>query len=203
MSTESLEGAFRLDRSAGLMVVDMQRLFAEPGPWQVAWLPRVLPRVTALAERHPERTVLSRFIPPKAPEDVPGAWQDYYRHWRAMTRENLDLALLDLVEPLARLCPPALLCDKATYSAFSNRMLRPWLTEQGIRTLIVAGGETDVCVLATVMQALDLGYRIVLAADALCSVNDSTHDALMLLYGRRYSQQVRTATTAEILSAWS
>jgi len=133
---------------------------------------------------------------------MPGAWRDYYKHWRAMTRENLDLTLLDLVPPLARLTPPAWICDKATYSAFSNRQLRPWLAQHGIETLIVGGGETDVCVLATVMSAVDLGYRVLLASDALCSVDDATHDALMLLYKRRYSQQVQTGTTAEILSAW-
>ena len=72
----------------------------------------------------------------------------------------------------------------------------------GIETLIVGAGETDVCVLATVMSAVDLGYRVLLAGDALCSVDDATHDALMLLYKRRYSQQVQTGTTAEILSAW-
>lgn len=203
MASGALDQAYRLDRSAALMVVDMQRLFAEPGPWQVPWLPRVLPQVAALAERHPERTVFTRFIPPRTPEESPGAWRDFYRQWHAMTRENLDPVLLDLVEPLSRLCPPALLCDKTTYSAFSNRMLRPWLSSKGIETLIVAGGETDVCVLASVMHAIDIGYRIVLAADALCSVNDATHDALMLLYGRRYTNQVQTATTAEILSAWT
>jgi nicotinamidase-related amidase len=195
--------SFRLDRSAAFLAIDMQRLFAEPGPWQVPWLSRVLPQVAELAERHPERTVFTRFIPPRDASEMPGAWRDYYERWAAMTRENLDPQLLGLVDPLARLTPPAWICDKAAYSAFSNRKLRPWLVEHGIETLIVAGGETDVCVLSTVMSAVDLGYRVLLASDALCSADDSTHDALMLLYSRRYSQQVQTATAAAILSAWS
>ena len=66
----------------------------------------------------------------------------------------------------------------------------------------MSGGETDVCVLATVMSAIDLGYRIVLATDALCSVSDRTHDALMTLYGERFSQQLAMATTVGILEAW-
>jgi nicotinamidase-related amidase len=193
----------RLDRGAAFVAIDMQRLFAEPGPWHVPWLGRVLPQVVELAARHPDRTVFTRFIPPREPGDMPGAWRDYYQRWQAMTLEQLDPRLLELVEPLARLSPPAALCDKLTYSAFSNPKLRPWLVRHGIETLIVAGGETDVCVLATVMSAVDLGYRVLLASDALCSVDDSTHDALMLLYNRRYSEQVRTATTAEILSAWA
>ena len=100
---------------------------------------------------------------------------------------------------------PAVAADggEAVYSAFGNPRLPPWLLSQGLDTLIVSGGETDVCVLATVMSALDLGYRIVLATDALCSVSDRTHDALMMLYRERFSQQLAMATTVQILEAWN
>jgi nicotinamidase-related amidase len=50
----------------------MQRLFAEPGPWFVPWMPRIMPNVVALAQRHPERLILTRFIPPSKPGDLPG-----------------------------------------------------------------------------------------------------------------------------------
>jgi nicotinamidase-related amidase len=186
------------------LAVDMQRLFAEPdSPWCVPWLPRVLPQIAELARHHPDRTVFSRFIPPGRPEDMPGAWRDYYKQWRAMTQQNLDERLLELVAPLPELVPPAHLCDKAVYSAFGNPKLAPWLRAQGTETLIVSGGETDVCVLATVMSAVDLGFHVVLAADALCSASDKTHDALLLLYSERFSQQITTARTEEILLAWN
>ena len=35
------------------------------------------------------------------------------------------------------------------------------------------------CVLAAVMDAVDAGFRVVLAADALCSVSDESHDAML------------------------
>jgi len=188
--------------SAVHLAVDMQLLFAE-GPWSVPWLPRILPMVVELARHRPGRSVFTRFIPPRRPEDMPGAWQDYYRRWQAMTRQSVDERLLQLVEPLRALVPPAHLCDKAVYSAFGNPKLAPWLKAQGADTLIVSGGETDVCVLATVMSALDHGFHIVLATDALCSVSDKTHDALLLLYKQRFSQQIATATTEEILREWN
>lgn len=89
------------------------------------------------------------------------------------------------------------------YSAFGNVRLAPWLESQGVDTLIVSGGETDVCVLATVMSAIDLGYGIVLATDAWCSASDRTHDALMTLYRERFSQQLAMAMTVQILEAWN
>jgi nicotinamidase-related amidase len=186
------------------LAIDAQRLFAEnESPWCVPWMPRVLPQVAALAHRHPERTVFTRFVPPATPDEMPGAWRDYYRRWQAMTRQTLDPRLLELVEPLGRFVPPAHLCERAVYSAFGNPKLAPWLKAQGTDTLIVSGGETDVCVLASVMSALDLGFHVVLATDALCSVSDQTHDALLLLYRERFSQQITTATTEEVLQAWN
>src|SRR4051812_41805268 len=64
---------------------------------------RVLPVVIEIAQRFPERTVFTRFITPKRPEDMPGAWQRYYGKWRETTREHLDPELLELVPSLARL----------------------------------------------------------------------------------------------------
>ena len=63
----------------------MQCLFAEPTDWFVPWLPKVLPNVLEIARRHPDRTVLTRFIPPNEPDDASGAWRDYYERWRSMT----------------------------------------------------------------------------------------------------------------------
>jgi hypothetical protein len=42
---------------------------------------RVLPVVVEIARRHPERTVLTRFITPERPQDMSGMWQHYYRRW--------------------------------------------------------------------------------------------------------------------------
>ena len=43
---------------------------------------------------------------------------------------------------------------------------------------MITGAETDVCVLATVLGAVDYGYRVVLVTDAVCSHSDTGHDAL-------------------------
>ena len=76
------------------------------------------------------------------------------------------------------------------------------LQARGIDSLVISGGETDICVLAAVMDAVDLGYRVVLARDALCSVSDQTHDALLQLYRGRFSQQIELAPVDNILAAW-
>lgn len=64
------------------------------------------------------------------------------------------------------------------------------------------GGETDVCVLATTLGAVDWGFRTILVTDALCSSADKTHDAMMNVYLNRFGQQVECVTTETILDNW-
>jgi nicotinamidase-related amidase len=94
------------------LCVDMQRIFSAEGPWATPWMERVLPGVAELAGRYPERAVFTRFITPNRADDMPGMWQRYYGRWREATREKLDPGLLDLLPPLASLCPPATIIDK-------------------------------------------------------------------------------------------
>ena len=163
---------------------------------------RVLPVAASLAARHPERTVFSRFIPPERPEQMPGMWQRYYTRWRVATRECIDLQLLELMPPLAALCPPATIIDKTRYSAFAEPKLVAHLREREADALIVSGSETDVCVLATVLDAVDMGYRVIVVRDAVCSSSDQGHDMLMRLYHTRYTEQIETADAAAILALW-
>ena len=161
---------------------------------------RVLPNVISVVELDPARTIFTRFIPPQSFDGASGAWRRYYRKWETMTRDRLDLQLLELVPELQQFVPPALLEDKAVMSAWHGS-LHARLRSAGIDSLIVSGAETEVCVLATVMGAIDLGYRVIIVADAICSGADSTHDAMLEIYESRYGMQVETVTTARLLAA--
>jgi nicotinamidase-related amidase len=180
----------------------MQRIFSSEGLWAAPWMERVLPVIVRIAERFSERTIFTRFIPPNHPEDMPGMWQHYYRKWHAATRAQIDLEQLDLMPPLARLVPPAAVVDKTRYSAFAEPHLLAQLSERGINTLVVTGSETDVCVLATVLGAVDNGYRVILIRDGVCSSSDEGHDALLTVYHRRYSEQIETANSEDLFDFW-
>lgn len=191
-----------LGKRAAHLCIDMQNLFAEDTPWNTPWMKRVLPVVTRIAEAHAERTIFTRFIPVHRPEEAGGTWRRFYRRWAELTLATIDPELLELVPPLRHLAPPATVIDKYVYSPFSEPALPRLLRDRQIDTLVITGAETDVCVLAAVMDAVDFGYRVVLAADAVCSSSDRTHDALMTLYGSRFSEQIETAEAEAILAAW-
>jgi nicotinamidase-related amidase len=104
--------------------------------------------------------------------------------------------------PLVALCPPATVIDKTRYSALAEPKLIEHLRQREADALIVSGSETDVCVLATVLDAVDLGYRVIVVRDAVCSSSDEGHDMLMRLYHTRYTEQIETADAAAILARW-
>jgi nicotinamidase-related amidase len=195
-----------LDRVAWRQVahicVDMQRMFEEETPWHAPWVSRTLPAIEAIVAIHPERTVFTRFIPPMAAEAAHGAWQAYYRDWETMTRERLAPDLLDLCPPLARHVPPAHVIDKSVYSPWLETNLHQALRARNVETLVITGGETEVCVSATVLGAIDHGYSVVLPVDALCSSADETHDAMLRIYRSRFSAQLVDCTSAELLDIW-
>jgi nicotinamidase-related amidase len=184
------------------LCVDMQRLFGAGSPWAVPWLERVLPAIESLCGAHPRRTVFTRFIPANRPGEARGTWARYYRRWADVTLDNIGVDAVRLVPALERFVPPAQVVDKRVYSPWGEGNLDRLLVGSQVNTVVVTGGETDVCVLGTVLGAVDRGLRVILATDALCSSSDQTHDALMELYLSRFSQQIEAAGTEEILAQW-
>jgi nicotinamidase-related amidase len=196
---------FRLEspgETAVHLCVDMQRMFAEDTEWSMPWFERVLPNVVAIASAHPERTIFTRFIPASQPKQGVGMWKRYYERWSSMTINHLGPELIGLVPDLARFVPPARIFDKHVYSPWTGTDLHQQLRTGGIDTIIITGGETDVCVLATMLGAIDWGFRVILVTDALCGSADETHDAMMNVYMSRFGEQVETVTTKMLIENW-
>lgn len=129
-------------------------------------------------------------------------WGQYYCRWENVTLANLAPGLIDLMPPLERFVPPARMLDKHVYSPWTEGRLDALLANSAVDTLVITGGETDVCVLATVLGAVDRGFRTVLVTDAICSSTDRTHDALLQLYCSRFSAQIEPTSMSEVLENW-
>jgi nicotinamidase-related amidase len=163
---------------------------------------KTLPSVARLAAHAPARTLFTRFIPPANASEANGTWHTYYKKWSNVTRDRLESDAIELVPELRKYVPPANVIDRMVYSGFGGGRLLDFLTKHYVDTLIITGGETDVCVLSTVLSAIDFGYRIILVDDALCSSSDQSHDAILGLYRQRFDIQVGVAALEEILGHW-
>ena len=98
--------------------------------------------------------------------------------------------------------PPAAVVDKSRYSAFAEPHLHAHLMDRKADGLIVTGAETDVCVLATALGAIDRGLRTILVADALASGSEAGHAAALSAIYPRLDQQVEVIDTDTLLREW-
>lgn len=80
-----------------------------------------------------------------------------------------------LPELLEKVKKPKVL-NKVEFSCLENEAIAATLLETGRRTLLLAGLETHVCIFHTGAQALRLGYRVHVAADAVDSRSPFNRD---------------------------
>ena len=182
------------------MVIDMQRLFDEQTVWHTPMLRKVLPNVVRLCQGFQGRNAFARFVVPETAESATGAWARYYQRWDMLTGENINRGLLELVAELQPFATKALVIDKLVYSPFKVAGVTERLLSDGIRHIVFSGVETDVCVLAAVMDAMDLGFDVTIATDAVGSSSREAHEASLRLIYPRCEDQIRLLTTDDILS---
>ncbi len=173
---------FQLDRDAvGLVVIDMQRDFIEPGGFgaalgnDVSRLGAILPTVARLIEgfrskglpvihtRECHRPDLSDCPPAKRLRGAPSL--------RIGDPGPMGRILI-AGEPGAEIvaaCAPApgeTVIDKPGKGAFHATEFGAILTQLGLRQLVFAGVTTEVCVQSTMREANDRGFDCLLATDA-------------------------------------
>lgn len=124
-------------------------------------------------------------------------------------------AFSDKSDPLTAVCPevgprgeePLLIKSRA--SAFSEGSLEGRLRAQGIEWLVVCGVWTEACVDATIKDAIDRGFRVLLVKDACGSGTAAMHrTAVLNLANRLYGGAVADTDAAcrliagERMEAW-
>lgn len=161
--------------SPWLVVVDLQRAFAEPGsPWYTPGVRSIVGIVADLVSRFESRVVFTRFVPPREPV---GSWRTYYEKWRfALGTHESDI--WSLIEPWRH----ARSISSHTFSKWVPE-LRELLGPEP--SIVLCGISTDCCVLATAFAAVDGGADVRLVSDACIAKTPELHAAGMeMMRGR-------------------
>lgn len=157
-----------------LVVVDMQRVFADPASaWATPGFTGILPVVRGLVDAFGAAVTFTRFIAPAVPE---GAWREYYRRWPFALQPS-DAPLWDLADGLS-----GATVDAPTFSKWAPELA----ARVGSATLVLCGVSTDCCVLSTAVAAADAGVPVRVVADACAGVDDASHRKtldVLALYG--------------------
>jgi nicotinamidase-related amidase len=180
-----------LSKPAGcLAVIDMQRVFGEPGsPWLAPRFGEIVKPVRDLVAAFQPDVVFTRFIAPATPA---GAWRRYYEVW-PFALQPPDARIYELVDEFAAGAGPTV--DTTTFSKWS-----PALASRvgPANELVLAGVSTDCCVLSTAVAAADAGVAVRVVADACAGVDDDSHrKALDIL--RLYAPLVEVVSLDDVL----
>jgi len=177
--------------AAWLTVIDMQRVFAEPGsPWLTPRFAEIVNPIQRLVAAFRPRVIFTRFLAPEVPE---GAWRDYYAQWPFALQPS-GARIYELVDEFAGEPGPTL--DATTFGK--------WGPELSARTgggpLVLAGVSTDCCVLSTALAAADSGTAVRVVAEACAGVDDETHAATLRIL-QLQSPLIEVVSLADVLEA--
>ena len=79
-----------------------------------------------------------------------------------------------------------LVIEKQFPSAFAGTAVQAILSSQSVDTLIVVGNSTSGCVRATVVDGISLGFRVVVARDAVADRAPLSHDVSLFDMASKY-----------------
>ncbi|RWL46908.1 MAG: cysteine hydrolase [Mesorhizobium sp.] len=205
--------AFKPETTA-LIIIDMQRDFAEPGGFgaslgnDVSRVTAIVPTVKRLIEgfraaglpvihtMECHRPDLSDLPPAKRDRGNPSIRiGDAGPMGRVLIAGEPGTAILDELAPL----PGEIVIEKPGKGAFYATGLGDDLKRLGVRQLVFAGVTTEVCVQTTMREANDRGYECLVAEDATESYFPEFKAAALAMIRAQGAIVGWTATTDQVL----
>lgn len=153
-----------------LVVIDMQRVFAEPpSPWAAPRFRAALDGVERLLPAFAGRTAFTRYVAPLRPS---GAWIPYFELWPFALLPHDD-PLYEIVPELRGAAERAVVETRESFGKWDDGLAN---AIGGARDVVLAGVATDCCVIATALAAGDAGVRVRVAADACAGGTEADHE---------------------------
>ena len=154
-----------------LLVIDMQNVYMPGGEWCCPSMPAAVRNTKKLIDSETIGTVLfTQYI---APEDPAGRWAVYNSEYRAI---NEDAFQCDMIDDMKPYLTDENLIIKSTYSSLTAEAIREAVLKAD--HVLLSGVVSECCVLATLMQAIDLGAHVVYLTD--CTAGQSDENEMMV-----------------------
>jgi ureidoacrylate peracid hydrolase len=196
-----------------VMVIDVQNDFVSPGGAfqrtgeDVTTGQAILPRIVGLIRVARENQVPVIFITSNYTTDDNRYLSDVFLHQmkRKRTGRYFEVPVCSPGSWGAQLAPGLELLAQDTvivkhrYSAFINTDLELRLRSQGVRTLLITGVSTSVCVESTTRHAHFLDYYNVILSDCCADYKSNLHEDALRRLDLHFGQ---IADSKEIIAMW-
>jgi maleamate amidohydrolase len=184
----------------GLLIVDFVNGFADPGVFGGGNIVPAIERTVALLahareRRWPVAHTRIVFADDDADENiftmkVPGLL--------ALKEHTHNSAIVPQLTPREG----ELVVRKTVPSAFFGTSLAAWLALRGVQTLVIAGAVTSGCVRASVVDAMQYGFRPFVVSDCVGDRAIAPHDANLFDMAQKYAAVMTRDEALEVLGDW-
>ncbi|MDO4322525.1 MAG: isochorismatase family cysteine hydrolase [Lachnospiraceae bacterium] len=154
-----------------LLVIDMQNVYRPGEEWQCPSMLRAAENIRGLLETGIiEQTVFTRFT---APEHPAGAWRQYNEEYAEINGNRYLNEIIKELQPYTSKYP---VYDKNVYSSFKI----PELVQLASRAehILLGGVVAECCVLATLMEAIDLGCKVIYLTDCISGQTEQNEQSI-------------------------
>jgi maleamate amidohydrolase len=177
-----------ISRPVGLLIVDFVVGFADPAQFGGGNIPPAIARTIGLLELARRRNwpvAHSRIVFCEA-----ALGTDVFclkvPTLRVLTESSAAGQFVPELQPGAG----ELVVRKSAPSAFFETNLRSWLTQKGVRTLLIAGSTTSGCVRASVVDAMSCGFKPVVVSDCVGDRAQGPHEASLFDMQQKYADVI-------------
>ena len=194
-------------KDAALVVVDMQNDFVRVGAaLEVPDARKTIDAHRALIaafRRHERPVIYTKFLTfqqptllwewsPQALPDTKCCWKGHKRFYPELAREAECTEVIDELAPE----PGDPVIEKYCYGAFHGTALAQTLKFLGVKTLVITGTVTQICVEETARQAFHHDYPTTMVADAVSSFAPDLHAATLKNFASKFGWVM---TSAEVI----
>jgi ureidoacrylate peracid hydrolase len=190
------------------LIIDMQNGFMEQGaPVEVPMAREIVGNVNRISAAVRQAGGRNYFLRYTTPQDGGPAWPVMAARLGAGAAEHRDAftpgAHYWELWPEIEMADGDALVEKHRFSAFTSGTsdLHDRLQADGIETVIVSGTLTNCCCESTARDAMQLNYRVIMAADANAALSDEEHAATLHILGMVFADLRSTAELEAMLAA--
>ena len=157
-----------------LILVDFQNVYLPGQPWACPTIEQAIENTLRII-RSPDAPdyVLTQYLPPA---DSVGRWKQYNEEYAEI---NADPFLSDFPDTIKQIVNEGNLITKDTYSSLKSPALQVRL--EGKKRVVLTGVVAECCVLATMLDAIDLGYEVIYLYDCISGFSDENEKIIRTL----------------------
>lgn len=186
--------AVNYDSSEDLLIaIDFQNVYLPGQPWSCPTMKQALANTLSIinAPGSPDY-ILTKYI---AAADPVGRWKQYNEEYALI---NADPFLSDFADPVKQIIKADIVMVKSTYSSLKCPAVRSRL--EGKKRVVLTGVVAECCVMATMMDAIDLGYEVIYLYDCISGLTDENEELVRILAESFSPIHTQVMSSAEYLN---